>query len=205
MVINGTIFCRLMLSKIHRDASSTKNPRTMNSQDAPPNKKSSFLSPRAKALLLRSLALAAAVGGAVCFFGGMQNVNTARQNDSWPTATGTILKSEVKTVADTNANGHKRTMYQADVMYEYKVRNVVVHGSRIAIGSRASTDQAAAQRLVDQYPVGKEVTVRFEPGNFQSAILEGGATPQVWLMPGLGVAFLGLAVVFGLWMPRYYK
>ena len=71
-------------------------------------------------------------------------------------------------------------------------------GDRIEYGTLGKDNPAHAERIVDNYPKGKNVRVYYMPGQVTESILEPGITLSTWFRMGFGFAF------FGFWMLVLY-
>lgn len=108
----------------------------------------------------------------------------------WPQARGVIVRSEHERAVDSDNDA-------VHIEFEYTV------GGRTHRAARVSYAGVPAQRvdkeaLVARYPVGREVTVHYDPATPGRATLE--CTPsRNWI--GLGLMGLGL-LALGLFLPR---
>jgi len=101
---------------------------------------------------------------------------------SWPTATGTIKSSEVKTY---DADGIEK--YIAKVAYDYTIAGKAFTGDCLRFGAYAGSRQRA-QQDVDKYRPGMRVDVRYAPEEPQTSTLEPGTA---------GISPAGLALAAG--------
>ena len=134
---------------------------------------------------------------------GVNEVTLARASDKWPTIPGKIIGSSVKESTERDNDGFERTSYGANVQYEFTVGGAIIHGTRVAFGDYSSEDRSHADELVARYPVGKEVTVRYQPSNPQECVLEAGVSGQVWFLPGFAGACVVIALFFATILPRW--
>lgn len=150
--------------------------------------------------------IAAGIGcllfGLVLIGRGRRSRRIGRESGLWPMADGTILTA---TVAK-SSGGQNRLYHVPRVTYSYAVGsrqyvgNVIFPGiEQFGLGSNFQSHARA-----DRYPVGKIVTVHYDPGDPTVAVLEpteiGGARNifggAILLL--LGVSAFALAVVFGM-------
>ena len=81
-----------------------------------------------------------------------------------------------------------RSQYYPVLQYEYAVGAATYQGRRWSFAQPAGT-QESAQAVVDRYPVGKAVTVYYDPKNPSSSVIE--RTMQgVWIILLVGGVFL---------------
>jgi hypothetical protein len=123
--------------------------------------------------------------GTVCFplgasvlIGALADLLRADQSQTWPSAPGRILHSEA-----TMRLG-KGPRHSADIDYEYEVGGKCFTGSRVQFSQGNFRSNEGAQRVVDRYPVGATVDVRYDPDDPSLATLEtspAAATSAIWL------------------------
>jgi hypothetical protein len=128
------------------------------------------------------------------------NRRTALGAARWPTTTGTILSSVAEARRTLVSRGREQTVtvWSPVVEYSYRAQGRDYHGTRLAFGGDAAGAQAFAEETVARYPVGREVTVHFDPANPSFAVLE----PRVafaWTTLLLTIAFLAAALFFSGW------
>lgn len=108
---------------------------------------------------------------------------------SWKTADGVIVVSDLERSADSDG-----VSYRAEISYRYRVNGEELVASRARFGDRMNTSWSKpAVRLVTKYPVGKEVTVLYNPENPNEAVLEPGLTLYI----AAGLAIGSIFVVIG--------
>jgi hypothetical protein len=59
----------------------------------------------------------------------------------------------------------------------------------VHFGSMRSSDPSMARTILQRYPVGKPVTVYYNPARPQQAVLEPGVAGVAWVLPALGLLF----------------
>lgn len=120
-------------------------------------------------------------------------ITDARLSLSWPTATGTVIHSSVKNY--TSISGGKSTqMYSADIKYRYTVNKKTYISGDVSLGDHSSNSSGGMRELTMLYPVGKSITVYYDPYKPNSALLEPGPAFITYLPFAFGV----LAVIAGL-------
>jgi hypothetical protein len=112
-----------------------------------------------------------AVGG---FFvvQGVREWILADASAAWPTAPGTVMRSEVARHTSTS-KGRTRTSYSARIEFDYKLDGVKYRGDRLTF-KVTSSSESGAQETVDRYPVGSTVRVSYDPDDRTRAVLEPG-------------------------------
>ncbi len=124
-------------------------------------------------------------------------VRAARE---WPSAPGKVVVSkaelrDVKVLDDSREDRHrieKRNF--ANIVYEYSVRGETLRNNRVSIGEDLGNFEVA--ETLARYPVGKSVTVYYNPLHPHEAVLERDLPKGLWGCLGIGTAIV-LAIVFG--------
>ena len=90
---------------------------------------------------------------------------------NWPTASGTIIRSELK-----SRRGSRGRRYSADMAYRFvePTSGRPVQSRRIMIPSVPGTARLKAERIVRTYPNGAAVTVYYDPADPTNSVLEPG-------------------------------
>ncbi len=112
---------------------------------------------------------------------------------SWRAARGTVVSSLVEERQSAGKKGRRGRTYEAKVRYEYSVDGRPYQSEQIRYGLYSTGSSNLATGLVQRYPEGTSVQVRYKPGAPGTAVLETGFHPLVWAPVGLGAVFLGLA------------
>ena len=136
------------------------------------------------------LLLVFALPGIGVFSSGIRDLNQAKASVDWPTSPGKVLSSSVKHERDSDGD-----TYHAEVVYEFKVNNTTYSSKRIAYGDYGSSNPSHAQKIVNQYPQDKNVTVHYMPNNPKVCVIEVGVKGKV----SSSLQFIGIYfVIFGL-------
>lgn len=132
--------------------------------------------------------------GALAFVDGLCDRWLAAVSASWPTVKGKVQLSEVVMTLG------KGPRFIADIRYDYEVEGRRYHGYVAHFSQSNYRYSAQAQEVVNRYPLGSEVAVRYDPGDPRSAVLDSSpsaALHTVWF--GLGALmfpFLGFLQPF---------
>jgi hypothetical protein len=113
----------------------------------------------------------------------------AAQSPSWPTAAGTVLRSEVYTRLG------KGPRQELDIRYEYTVEGRRYESDQVLFAQRAYWFRTNAEAVTERFPVGAHPGVRYDPDEPGIAVLDTStdrATGAIWG----GIAFL-LAPLLG--------
>jgi hypothetical protein len=133
--------------------------------------------------------------GATILFIGVTTILEAKKSKNWPTAEGKIVSSSVAR-ARTHHRNRIGTNYSANVRYEYMVGGQTHLSDRVAFFDSSHDDPSHVREIVNRYPTGSKVTVRYSPVNSAEAVLETRIDGPSFLAPGMGSLFFiaGLAL-----------
>lgn len=97
----------------------------------------------------------------------------AKSSESWPSVPGLITNSEVRQSVDNDG----KTMYAAQINYDFMVDNKTYSGNSISLTSGNTTTSSirSVKKDLQKYPVGAEVTVYYDPELPNHAVLKPGA------------------------------
>ena len=136
--------------------------------------------------------LAVGIGLSIWGWDVLQN---ARISESWPTTTGEILSSNVRT--DNDDDG---TSYFGDVTFRYAVAELPYTSDNVNFGQDGSSNRGHAEEIVARYPTGSQVTVYYDPNDAQTAVLEPGVTWSSYFIIGMGLLFTCIPLGFAPFM-----
>jgi hypothetical protein len=111
----------------------------------------------------------------------------AQEALSWPTASGKILSSALR-----HEKGGEISGYEPEILYKYQAYGVHHIADVIQFGGIPLSPKKEAQRIVEQYPIGREITVYFNPNKPAQAVLEPGKIDWVTAVIGVGCVVIGL-------------
>jgi hypothetical protein len=133
----------------------------------------------------------------------LKNFSKARYSKNWLSTSGKIISSELDAQTTTDENGYQTTTYIANILFQYMVNDSAFECDCINFdyGIRTS-NMRKEQSIVEQYPIGSQVTVYYDPDEPQQAVLEkrvGGAfttimISTVFILIGVIVALISLGV-----------
>lgn len=114
----------------------------------------------------------------------------AHNSAKWPEVAGTIVSSNIS-----HHLGGKGTPYSSpDIAYSYQVGPTLYIGDNIAYAPLSSSNTRKVSQVTGRYPVGRVVTVYYDPSNPQESVLEPGATTDSWTKVIAGIIFLIIAM-----------
>lgn len=123
---------------------------------------------------------------------GYGQYSKGRVSESWPTASGLILNSDVAE-ARTRAGSAQR-MYEARIIYEYEIGGQKYKGNQVTFADGSSSNRSDASKMVNQMPAGKTVPVYYNPADPYEACLIREVGKMPWLMMGGGLIGMVLSV-----------
>ncbi|HEV2146879.1 MAG TPA: DUF3592 domain-containing protein [Longimicrobiaceae bacterium] len=137
----------------------------------------------------------------LCFLIGPPSLGAIREGGesrSWPSAEGVVTRSEFRadTTWSSGRHGQSRNIrrYWA-IRYDYSVGVQRYSARRVKIGKdMESIFGEKAQAVVDRYPVGARVTVRYRPGSPEVATLQAGVDDNAFLALGFAALFFSCGV-----------
>jgi Protein of unknown function (DUF3592). len=144
------------------------------------------------------------VCGAYGFIRAFRVRRDAIQAVSWPTTEGKIEHSAVhkgKTGSSMNSSGNTTytSTYEARIIYSYKLEQRRFQGSRLQFGSRRRFyKRSEAEERVKTYPVGRVVTVHYNPSKPSESTLLIGVAPFWRTTVHFSAALLIVAVIVAL-------
>lgn len=123
-----------------------------------------------------------------------------RAASDWPSTPGKVVISkpevrQVKVIDGDRKKGHRfEERNFANVTYEYSIAGQVYRCNRVTIGEDRGNFEVA--ETIARYPVGKPVTVYYNPNKRSEAVLERDMPQGMWGCIGWMVA-ISVALVFG--------
>ena len=130
----------------------------------------------------------------------MSSLREAAAMKRWPVAEGRVLSAKVEGTGRVLSRGTggpraRMTLYRPVLLYEYKrwrENTSAAVGLRKVLGWPSGVREFA-EKVVDRYPGGSVVAVRYNPGRPDESVLEP-RVPRSWIFgAAIGVALLVLA------------
>lgn len=116
----------------------------------------------------------------------------AEQTKQWPSTVGEVVKTKIKEINSSSGNsssGNTRS-YKPVVFYSYQIAGRDYTGRVLQKGSD-SASLSWAEEILEEYPVGKEVDVFYNPYRYKEAVLITGSSGKF----KFGFAIFSLAAV----------
>ncbi len=111
--------------------------------------------------------------GAYMVYSGIKSRANARASETWPTAGGTVLASEVEQRAHYSHKTRKTTYdYEPKIRYRYKVAGTDYESDVIRFGDLVRNSAKLPEELVAKYPAGSTVAVRYDFADPKVSTLE---------------------------------
>jgi hypothetical protein len=117
----------------------------------------------------------------------LRRIGTVAASRSWPTVEARVVCS----TATSFRGGNQVVSDQPAIAYQYEVGEETYVGTQLDWGRFGST-RAGVQRVAEEYPVGRLVTVYYDPSRPYRSVIE----PRGWAMSFFLLAF-GLAFIGG--------
>ena len=119
----------------------------------------------------------------------------ARAAESWPTAAGRVISSEVVEEESSDRDGGTSTWYNPVVAYAYTAGGRELTGRRLRFGNYRSATRKKAEAALAPYRAGATVAVRYNPERPEECVLETRRPGPIYL----AMALFGLLfIAFGL-------
>jgi hypothetical protein len=119
-------------------------------------------------------------------FWGWTILQNARASASWPIAEGRVTNSEVNHTTDAEGGDS----YSPEITYTYAVNDTNLNNSTIKFGENSYSSRKKAEEILSNYPVGKNVTVYYDPEKPDRSVLEPGVSAGSFIVLGIGVFFI---------------
>lgn len=144
-------------------------------------------------------ALLTAGGFFMAFSIGKPIRDQAAASVTWPTTEGRITRAQLE-----RSISKGKTMYSADIAYDYQLDGKPFEGGRVWMGNgSSSSDPTPFRRAVERYPAGTAVRVHYDPADPAESVLEPGVTwaSSFLYFFGLGVLAVGGMILLSALVP----
>ena len=122
-------------------------------------------------------------------------VGKAKSAETWPTATGRVLSSEVVEEESSDREGGTSTWYNPVVTYAYSAGGRELTGRRLRFGNYRSANRKKAEAALAPYRVGSTPIVRYNPEKPEESVLETSKPGPIYLVMALfGFLFIGFGL-----------
>ncbi len=122
--------------------------------------------------MITLIALAVLIVAAAFWYSYSYNKKKNVAVANWSSTTGIITVASIVRESQRDADSDISISYTPHVNYSYEALGQKLTGKRIAYKNMISTTQKYAQTAIDAYPVGKTVTVYYDPRNPSDSVLE---------------------------------
>lgn len=133
------------------------------------------------------------IGAVMLGFGAWQGVQAFRSS-SWPFVNGEVLSSSVETERNHTAPRGGGVSFKGEARYRYSVSGVAYENDVVRIGQVSTGSSSRAQETARRHPRGP-AKIYYDPADPQNAVLEPGASVDVFVIPGVGLLFAIVGVV----------
>ncbi len=113
---------------------------------------------------------------------------------SWPNVEGEITTSEEEKIGS-NYN----VSIKPRIKYSYTVNGEIYESERIKVGTQSisSTDRGWVERTLERYPLGKKLTVYYNPTFPEKTVLEPGFNIRIYFPILIGLIFYAISWLIG--------
>jgi len=135
--------------------------------------------------------------GLVMIYIYFRNLVKVRASQAWPNIQGTVLQSWVRQSSSIDDDGSVSYRYHPEIHYQYQIMGTEYQGNKIAFGPKVSGNRSRAEKMIEKYPTGANVTVYYRPDKPANAVLERSIS-KVSLVLGLILLLAGI-LIYVLW------
>jgi hypothetical protein len=124
-------------------------------------------------------------------------IRAARVRRGWPSVRGAITGGRIR--RKTSGVGDEETVTFVPVVeFQYEIGSKTYTASGPGFIETGYGSPSRAEKVLARYPIGAAVEVHYNPAKPAEAFLESSNTPA-WIMLGVGLAILAVAVVLGIY------
>lgn len=130
--------------------------------------------------------------GVFMLFKYFQDKKKTEESQAWSATSGRVTESYVRREVSRDSDGDTTVSYYPEVRYIYQVMGVEYTGSRVAFGGTVGRGRKKSEEKIANYPVGKPLTVYYDPNNAEDAVIERRMGSQGMLIMGIIFALIGI-------------
>jgi len=146
--------------------------------------------------------VATSLVGCGVMFAGVRAIAKGRRMARWPSTAGTISRSYVVERRERDQDVGVQRIFSAEIEFDYAVNGVEYRGKTASLVRLGSTMRRFAEGAVKQYPVGRSVTVYYDPERpADSVIRRDDAAGWGWLFVIVGAAIFAGAAIYATFFP----
>lgn len=139
----------------------------------------------------RMMAVVVSLLGAIATLAGVRLTLLAWSMRRWAATQGEVRSSDALRFQEYRVGGG--AMYRPEILYAFSVDGTEYTGVRRTLLTWQTSGSQPAEEVVARYPVGKKVTVYYDPRNPRESILiRESALPSAILVTAVGLLFCGL-------------
>jgi hypothetical protein len=117
------------------------------------------------------LGLLSATAGGLLSYGGYHSMLFGERSETWPSAPGVIVHSELREHVREGLGRGSRVSYHADIEYTYEVEGETYSGRQIS--ASGGHPRLSEKELVEWFPVGRRVKVYYDPDSADAVLFPG--------------------------------
>jgi len=119
----------------------------------------------------------------------------AFKTNHWLETTAKVFENKLIAAKRQNRTHKQIVVYSAKVRYEYQVDNATHVGITQKVAKRADNGEKIHKALLDQYPIGSDLTVYYDPKNPDQSVLQKGVTGLHLFLGALLIIAIGWLTV----------
>lgn len=139
--------------------------------------------------------------GILVLFISIGNLYKVKASKTWLSTTGNIISSEMETKIN-RARRRRTVTYNAAVAYDYLAEGIKYSGNKVRFGGYGSSNANRERQILNRYPVGKQVTVYYNPSKPEDSVLERRLASTVYIALVAGCVLLALGLLLTV---KYFK
>lgn len=144
-------------------------------------------------LLVVAIALAA---GAFALLWWSRSSAKAIAGASWRPTLATVIYAEVATETVKNRGGRDAERFVPVIAYEYEIDGAPYQAARLRFGDTSSANLADAEKVVERFPVGAGIEIRYDPNAPSEATIESDTDRfEYRMIAGIALAVLAVAAL----------
>lgn len=111
------------------------------------------------------------LAGVFFLYRGITDAKACVAAQSWPVAQGMVVRSDMDSEKHMNRRGIETTTYDLNIEYVYSVEGVAYAGDQVTLGMLNRTSEKTTYQLLNTFPEGATVDVRYDPQLPSRAVL----------------------------------
>jgi hypothetical protein len=123
-----------------------------------------------------------------------QDKKKTEESQAWSATSGQVTQSYVRESQTRDDDGYLTTTYYPEVRYTYQVMGVEYGGDKVSFGGAVGGGRKKAEEVIAQYPIGKNITVYYDPNKHEDAVIERRMGSKGFLIIGIVFTLIGVCI-----------